>query len=693
MNALTTLQEKALVASAILNTLNPSSMHFTKSNQVIFGNYNQDKFEVPNKHKKHFGNQAILTAIAKVNGYTTYKSLLEDPKPKLKPSTLELALKSLNPYPLSEIQTARWKRYIDCINYALYLGPLLESSTYQNLKKHEETPYLNFFGHGMPNYFYILQISEFQRTRKKAETPYCIISNKSFASFSGLVTVAESIYLTALRKPLTRVMKESYNPTPRQSVNNTFIDHFTAGFKCQPFPFKECLNQEEWNEPDFKGFVKALQDIFENLFSAKLSISGRQRNPLEKIVTVEFKDGYASYKSDIKLKKLHETKQLLEKLQEAAIALRDEAGEDNTLYTHPEIQNPSNSDILKNDELKYSIISNLNSTKPTDSTQTGLKGTKQFWINIAPSILPYKLGKPELEIQEIIQIIKEDVLDRLQPLNKENLKDKKHQYHFKLKVDRTLEFKEEWDLIPTYMTICSDYPITKEIALLMVHAEIFKISNSDEKYYGDPNLFVGFSISSFNLQVSDLENPENYDNLIKVKISRIKEPAVNSYYIEFKPEAIIESMSINTFDNEEDELTDIDYSKLVGIRLTLMDTIIKKKLSHKHMSVSDITFKVFVNIFDEIEYQPFKYEDEKRLSKLGIYHELAIEQLFLNQRFLRPMVKKFISITQERLSTLSQETIERMGDIHMSSYQAISYPFSEHYVKNKQIDSMTLDLI
>ena len=144
---------------------------------------------------------------------------------------------------------------------------------------------------------------------------------------------------------------------------------------------------------------------------------------------------------------------------------------------------------------------------------------------------------------------------------------------------------------------------------------------------------------------------------------------------------------------QKKEKCDIDYSKLVGIRLTLMDTIIKKKLSHKHMSVSDITFKVFVNIFDEIEYQPFKYEDEKRLSKLGIYHELAIEQLFLNQRFLRPMVKKFISITQERLSTLSQETIERMGDIHMSSYQAISYPFSEHYVKNKQIDSMTLDLI
>ncbi len=136
MNTLTTLQQQALVAASALKLIDPQYFHHHAKQQVIFGNFNQFGFKTHQKDKKHLGHQLILEAIARINGFNTYKSLLDKPPTELLEDTLLLALKSLNPYPLSVYQTLIWDYLMADLVKQIQKG--YHPQTF-NFKRHDQT--------------------------------------------------------------------------------------------------------------------------------------------------------------------------------------------------------------------------------------------------------------------------------------------------------------------------------------------------------------------------------------------------------------------------------------------------------------------------------------------------------------------------------------------------------------------------
>ena len=660
MSFLSELQEQALVVSTILNTFNPLTMHFNGSNYVIFGNHNHKDFQAPEKHKKYFGNQSILTAIAKVNGYNTYKSLLEDPKPKLARDSMFKALELLNPYPLSKFNTQAWLKCIRSILESFEHTPPLKPHTYQNFKKHDEAPYLNFVNYGI-HHSYTLDL------------------------FCSLMPIAESIYLTALKQPFVRIVRDSYVPSKNGIMDKLLLDIHTKGFKTEPFLLKDCLIQPNWDDRSIKTFIEPLKNLLASVFHATLSISGNSRKPLDMQFIITFEDLYNAVKSNRQLDTIYTTKEILANLQQAAQELKKEIGVDDVIYTHPNFMTIPAEEFEYNLELNHKLKNSLNLKKSNSNTYQQdpfIKGSKLYWINIAPSLFAYPLvekhlSKTYLSKDQIKAFIKTEVLDKLTPVPKVLSFDDKFQYHFRVKqefIPEISEFRYKSLNIPEYITVFSNYSISEEVALLMVHAEIYRLTNADEKYYGQPNQVISFSSSSYDLSPKNLSNPAQYEDLTKIKISRLKKPNPNySYIIKFHPEAIIKSINVNEFHNED--FPEIDINDDLWLQIDLIDCLSKKGLSNEEMGVHTILFQSNPLNHKDRENIPAKMTTELTRAQVK---ELNIEEELINQPFMKEIINKFIEDTILSLS-MNNDLRENLS----SPYQAISYPFAEHYVKNK----------
>lgn len=689
LSNLADILQLASVASQVLKTINPLVHHYTPENRVIFGNFNQYTFETHPKNKKHFGYQAILEAIARVNGHNSYKSLLDSGQTELDPNSLQNALLSLNPYPLSKLQTAIWAKMINYVTTNIIKG--IPPIAFQ-FKNNDEAAYLNCISLGIHSTF---------QSKPSTELSFRMDNHKPSATDLYVEIIATSIFLTAVKQILIPAYRSRLKDTKKESPPR--IECYIT----PPLPLGDFLNVAKWSIDNYKHFQLELYVAIKRMFGAEITITALNSLPRYDQISIYLKNAFDKPANDLVLCKLDSYKRSLEKLQAVAINFKfqKDIADDETLYTHPIYRHPTNVDGYDNTELN-NFLTQAMSDNPN---KYGLWGTKLFWINIAPSLIPALSGQnlinysPDMPLSTDNNHLNEEnladtkrtiqrlILDKLVPMHDLNLSTA-HEYHYQLRINRisNSKFTGKQFIIPKHISIHSDYALSNEVALLMVQAELMKLSGNNAKFYGEPSTLICFwNNYVIDLKPSNLDQPEFFTNLLVVEIKRLRKPNPKSYAVAFKPEAIFESIEFNCDDNDVKSLHEVDVKKPLRISLRPMDTLLKMGFSDKDDCIDEILIEASRNNFDELQFDLLvrNINDEDEYSS-NLRRKHSAEMKLLDEPFIVDLMEKFINSVKEMLPILAQQNSTHPTSMS-SPYKIESFPHEFHYLVDNPISNLS----
>lgn len=478
---------QAKILSRILKPLNAALIHHKIDNQVLWGNYNT-RTVIPTKlEKKHFGQQAILDALAKSEGYSSFKGLCSDHKATLNPNFIYGAINHLNPFKLSICMTEKWTSFAEGLSHALLHSKSIDYNLFSR-----------FISHGATETFNIPQAS-FEQWIKTIDHNFAKFSKQSISTTSSTLDtyghyfpIALSIYISALK--LAQLDYQDLN---------------TGNIITRKTSFNTFLHQKWDKNTSLQEFINTINKVLDPIYGISIKIIGKipetQCDAYVQIIFSQHKD----IDQNIDFDQCASQYKAFTKLQAEAFRLHTIHSPDENLYT------------LK--DLSSEQINNLNGTIEIPYGANPIYGTKQFWINAAPALNCRSIDD-----------IQEKILDQLTFVKTARKKKGNYEFHFEIKKiialdDKRVGFTPPKDS-PQFITIYNHYKINEKMATLMVHSYLAHYSEIEVHTYGHSLTTGGYDID------------ENY---VELRPDLINEPSDDATYLEFAPEALIDFIQYN----------------------------------------------------------------------------------------------------------------------------------------------------
>lgn len=556
------LNDFAHIIANILRDFHPVTMFWRKNSPILFPNADQDGFTPNGPIVKPFGIQRILEALAKSCGFNSYKALLSDETILRNPDhRLKVDLHNLNPNPRSPYYQEYWNTFIDNISHSIYLdllypqtgsSPLPSYLTYRNFKRSKLSLVMPFMGYGMAS---ISQVDFFRK--KKAVESYLILKFNSRHSQNDIACfypIAASILMTAIEKGLTEHTDKSelsseMDKALPQSIKRMYVN---TSFSLNKVPLREFLVHDQWEHDNFETFSESLIEAMDSFFNIKLKFSGRSRNPLDKLVSLDI-----PFDVLYDLAKAEQTALVHDRVKDIILKLSNSLADDESYYIHNQIELSS---LLQENAVpeEFSWIAFSRISQSADISKNRLYGTKSFWLNHSINILNHIRGMSYEYLvkqtdSQLTSLIEEHVLGKLTPYQAPKAIEPKYAYQFsisgisKFVSEYTQSYLKNSFWLPKTITINSEVELEENIAKLAVQAQLLKMMPNDlnsnltifEKQMGNPGVFIFDELREGGIEP-------------KLIIKRLSTPKKTEMTVDFHISQIIESITLTRYLDEDD---------------------------------------------------------------------------------------------------------------------------------------------
>lgn len=564
------LNDFAHILANILRDFNPDTMFWRKNSPILFSNADQDGFTPNSTIAKPFGIQRILEALAKSCGFNSYKALLSDEAILRNPDhRLKVDLYTLNPNPRSPYYQEYWNTFIDDISLSIYLDllyPVKGSSllpsylTYRNFKRSKLSQVMPYMGYGMAS---ISEVAFFRN--KKAVESYLILKfspRHSRNDIACFYPIAASILMTAIDKGLTvHTDKSHLSPEMDKLLSSPLMagksdlrrlyEKTTLSFGN--VPLREFLVHDQWEHDDFKTFSESLIEAMDSFFNIKLKFSGRSRNPLDKLVSLDIPFDVLY---DLAYAEL--TALLHDRMKDIVLKLSNSIVDDKSYYIHNHVELSS---LLQENAFpeEFSWIAFSQISQSNDISKNKLYGTKSFWLNHSLNILRH-IRRMDFQYlaqrtdSQLTSLIEQHVLGELTPYQAPQVIKPNYAYQFsisgisKFVSEYTQSYLKNSFWLPKTITINSEVELEENIAKLAVQAQLLKMMPNDlnsnltifEKQMGNPGVFIFDELRDGGIEP-------------KLIIKRLTTQKKTEIAVDFHISQIINSITIirNLYEDEE----------------------------------------------------------------------------------------------------------------------------------------------
>lgn len=650
------INDRALVLANILRNFDPETMAWLPKSPVLFPNYDQDGFKPAKTIRKPFGVQRILECIAKDCGFNSYKAMLNEhdsPNKTNKNKIYFSSLKSLNPYPKNEYYTQYWNAFIETICFDAFNGTSnpkrytpISYLVYRNFKQPELSkyaPYMQYYwnyGGGMAS---ICDYNIFYGKKLKLGDIKGRFSSTLSLPISNYYPIAESILFTLLEMDLDSTIKSELMPLPDEEsdiakqIRKRYPPEYT--YSAKDIPFKSFLVHEEWADDQFNVFSKNLTAAMDKFFNVDFRIYGKNKNPLEKMVSIDI-----PYDIRIALSKAKTIYDLHIRLRKLALKLSESLKDDTGYYTHIEINPTTVLHAKEHQEIAAFIRNSMFDTNEINQLQP--YGTKGTWINRCLNFYNlYRIDElSEMDEDSLTSFITNSILEKLQPYNPPQIQPQKRKYKYDFTIANYEQFIPTEDIfLPKTIRVYSEFELNHYFAEMAVQAQLIKLipsslkMDSFSKRKGIPTT-LKFDLTIYGEECDDAVNFKRVGNL--------KKPDM---VIDFDFNDIVYSIAFIPFEEDELEEYGFDHSNF-----------------ERPSAPNDDELSQFMNYFP---------------TQLGLKC-FKIDLCFIDTVYQDPLN---FELGSEGWNTITAYTSYHADHNHLS-FTHLSYDFSDHHVKRSKIN-------